>query len=369
MAREKANAVPWDMAIIGAGPAGSICAYSALATSGAIRVALIDRETFPRNKACGDAIPYEAVPELKELGLEVILDGRPEIRRIQVTCPEKFGYLKKLFENYKVSYYFVERLIFDNYLFESAIRKGAYDCTGYQLTDGKYDESDALWNLTLKHRSGTVTEIQCKILVGADGAGSKVRRLAGLDLNEDRHMGLALRTYARAEGLPEKTIRVDYLESIIPAFGWTFPLTGDKVNIGIGIDKRDFRDNRKRLVWYFDEYVKYLRCKGVALLDLGKIKSHPLPFGSQILPLTPKQQVALIGDAGAMIDPFTGDGIHYGISAGRLLGRLVAQCLEQEGDLQTSLASYERGYIERFAATIERSQSSREWIRFQKLFA
>ena len=67
----------WDMAVVGAGPAGSVCACSALAASEGIRVALIDRETFPRDKSCGrrESGP-DAVSVLRELGLDDVFEGR-----------------------------------------------------------------------------------------------------------------------------------------------------------------------------------------------------------------------------------------------------------------------------------------------------
>ena len=42
----KTDAAPWDMAIIGAGPAGSVCACSALAVSDRMCVALIKRRNI-----------------------------------------------------------------------------------------------------------------------------------------------------------------------------------------------------------------------------------------------------------------------------------------------------------------------------------
>ncbi len=362
------EAKPWDMAVVGAGPAGSVCAYSALGASGPIRVALIDRDVFPRDKSCGDAIPLDAAVELKELGLGEIVGGRPEIRQVRVTCPTGFDYLKRFTEKAELAYYFVERMAFDRYLFAAAIERGAQDYTGYKLTDGKFDETRGLWRLTLLERSGVATELCCGVLVGADGAGSQVRRLAGLERNEDAHIGLGLRAYAQARDQADDTVRIDYLESLIPAPAWTAPLGEGKVNLGLGIDKRDYRRKCRPLRSYLDEYVQYLQADGVTIENLGNIKTHPLPFGSQAVPLAPGKRTALIGDAASMIDPFTGDGIHCGIWAGRFLGNSVARCMKRGGDVQTALENYATAYAERFGRSMETSQSTREWIRFHALF-
>ena len=362
------------MAVIGAGPAGSVCAYSALATSERMRVALIDREVFPRDKSCGDAIRHDAALMLRELDLGSIFDGRPIIRNIQATSPPEFRYLEMLLEDADPAdpigqgYYIIERKVFDHYLFEAAIGQGARDCTGYRLTDAEFDESDKLWNLALRGQAKAIIELRCRVLVGADGAGSRVRRLVGLDLNEDEHCALALRAYAQAEGLAERTLRIDWLKSLIPGYGWVFPLAEGKVNIGVIIDKRDFKRDNRRLESYLDEYVRYLGNNGVAISNLDDIKTHPLPLGSQSLPFVPRQQVALIGDAAAMINPFTGEGIQYGIWAGCSLGHAVGRCVNQGGSVQAALESYARAYTERFAESMKRYQSLRTWVRFQKFF-
>lgn len=72
------DASRWDMAVIGAGPTGSARAHSALAACANMRVALVDRETFPRDKACGDAVRQEAAVTLGEFGPESFAEAYAE---------------------------------------------------------------------------------------------------------------------------------------------------------------------------------------------------------------------------------------------------------------------------------------------------
>ncbi len=358
---------PCDIAVVGAGPAGSTCACSALAESEGIRIALIDQETFPRDKSCGDAIRDEAVSALGELGLDAVFEGRPSIRLLRATFPPKFRYLERFVDFEQYAYHIVERKLFDNALYEAAVQRGAHDFTGYRLTDAAFDESAGLWTLTLKKRSGQDAVVRSKVLVGADGASSRVRRIAGLDLNKDEHLSVGLRAYAQAEGLDEEALRIDFLESLIPGYGWIFPLKDGKVNIGIGLDIRDYRGIGKGLNAHLDDYIRYLAGEGIRIRDLGDIKSHPLPLGSQVLPLVPQQHVALIGDAAAMIDPFTGEGIHFGIWAGRALGCAIAKGM-READLQTTLECFAKAYVEKFGRNMEDSQDLRVMRRVQRIF-
>ena len=370
--RGQTDARTWDMAVVGAGPAGSVCAHSALATSPRMRVALIDRDRFPRDKACGDAVSTIAAQTLRELDLGAIFEGRPVISRYELTNPplRQQQHMAKGPDNESEAgknYYIVERNVFDHYLCAAAMTRGARDYTGYKLTNAVFDEGERLWNITLRERTGAVTGLRCRTLVGADGVGSRVRQLMGIQYDKTKHTAFALRAYARATGMAEDVMRVDWLDSLSPGYGWTFPLGAGKVNIGVGIDSRDFKRAGRRLNSYLDEYVLHLNRRGVAICDLHNAMTHPL-LGSSFLPLVPQRQVGLVGDAAAMINPLNGEGIHYGIWAGASLGRAVGDCVNRNGSVDAALESYAQAYGQQFGEDFKRCVNLLNWIRFRKLF-
>ncbi len=358
------------MAVVGAGPAGSVCACSALNSFGEMRVALIDQHQFPRDKSCGDAIRDDAVSVLRELDIGAIFDGRPVIRDLQISFPPTFSYLEKVFGLQRHSYYVIAREVFDHYLYKMALQQGAGDYTGHRLIDANFDEAGKFWKLILKTSSGSAVRIRCKTLVGADGASSRVRRLAGLERQQDQHLSLGIRAYAQAKGSTGTHLHFDFLKSVLPGYGWVFPLHGGKVNIGVGIDRRDYKRAGRRMESYLYEYIRYLGDRDVALGQPEKIMTGPLPLASQAVPLVPKQRVALIGDAAAMIDPFSGEGIHFGIWAGRTLGQIIGQCIESgnDEDLEDGLHNYAKAYTERFARPMEFSETLRVQARFYNFF-
>lgn len=66
----------YDVLVVGAGPAGSIAAITAARRK--LRVGLIDRQTFPRDKPCGDGIGPGVVRLLRELDLgDVLAEEKP----------------------------------------------------------------------------------------------------------------------------------------------------------------------------------------------------------------------------------------------------------------------------------------------------
>ncbi len=78
---------PYDVAIVGAGPAGSASAIL-LARAG-WRVALVDRSTFPRDKPCAEYLSPAAEPLLTELGVMEQLEAtRPaRLRGFRIFAP------------------------------------------------------------------------------------------------------------------------------------------------------------------------------------------------------------------------------------------------------------------------------------------
>ena len=353
----------WDVAVIGAGPAGSVCACSALSTSPRLRVALVDMAAFPRDKACGDAVQLDAADLLRELGYGAVFDGRPLISRAARNFPaelSRFGageYLQK--------HYIIEREIFDNHLFSGALRQGAGDFSEHRFVDAAFDAAAGLWRLTLTRRSGARMELRCALLVGADGPSSRVRRLLGVERQRSAHNAVALRAYAQAEGLDMGAIRIDSLRSLLPGYGWTFPLLGPKVNIGVAVQMREYKRAGRRLESYLHEYLEHLAEDGVRIRGLSDVDAHPLPLASQPVALAPHPRAALVGDAAAMVNPFTGEGIHYGIWAGRALGHALGSSANANASWQTALASYAQAYAEEYREHMKAYGRLRDMIRFQ----
>ena len=76
----------WDVAVVGAGPAGTAAAMSALRTRPDARVLLLDRADFPRDKSCGDGIAPQALDELARVGAAGVLADRVPVRRLRIVC-------------------------------------------------------------------------------------------------------------------------------------------------------------------------------------------------------------------------------------------------------------------------------------------
>ena len=117
-------------------------------------------------------------------------------------------------------------------------------------------------------------------------------------------------------------------DSIMPGYGWIFPLHGDVVNVGAGLLNtfKGFKDLSARRV--FDIFVRMLPEEwGISEeTATGQVKSGPLPMGFNRRPLA-QPGMLVIGDAGGLVNPFNGEGISYAMETGKLAAELVYESL------------------------------------------
>ncbi len=164
----------FDVAVIGGGPAGSVCA--AFSAASGLRVVLIEREKFPREKVCGDCLNPECWPILRRLGIDQCVRASPHgaldwvefisvgDRHVRIDLPRG--------EEAEIA---VKRSAFDSVLLERARKLGAEIREASTLTS--IEKSDSAWKLTTTE---TATAFRARVLVAADGRNSTVARLLGL---------------------------------------------------------------------------------------------------------------------------------------------------------------------------------------------
>jgi flavin-dependent dehydrogenase len=104
-----------EVAIIGAGPAGSTLA--ALLAACGVEVTLFDRDVFPRDKLCGEFLSYDALPVLERLGIS--LEGAPRISHCRVIGSRVYEF------DFPHEARGVSRLLFDDLLLRAAVARGA----------------------------------------------------------------------------------------------------------------------------------------------------------------------------------------------------------------------------------------------------
>jgi geranylgeranyl reductase family protein len=303
----------FDALVVGAGPAGSIAA-TVLAQGGA-RVALVDKAKFPRDKACGDLVGPRGVQLLTDLGIAIhgaIAVGDmnvvgPTTRRVRLPC-----FPGRTYPGHALA---LPRVDFDAALHEAAVGAGA-EAFMDRVAKPLWGD-DGLDGFSLS----TGTELRADIIIGADGASSRVA-VAG-DLVDRRRVlwGFAVRAYVDEHvDLPHIVLWERTPWRAFPGYGWMFPGPGGRANLGLGLGTLSTREGAATVVRELPAFVRTLR--GLELLGgaapvrtlggwlkLGMVGTNPA-----------RGRVLLVGDAAGLVNPLQGEGISQAMRSGRAAG-------------------------------------------------
>ena len=348
--------IHYDAVIIGAGPAGCACAL-ALKDSG-LKVAIIDKQAFPRDKVCGDAIPGRAI---KTLG---IID--PEFEKAFKSFPKKeetkktvlFYKGNQLTFNWVRPAYTCTRMEFDNFLLTLVKENTATDI--YLNTEpGKLIISENNITIPLK---GSDTIISAKILIGADGTHSAVgRQLTNKTLDRKHHVGSVRAYYRNVAGCNADTTEIYFDKQFLPSYLWVFPLPDNRVNAGFGMLSSEIakrKVNLRNTFYAFIDRVPELNQKFKHATRVGDLEGFGLPLGSNITTLS-GSRFMLAGDAASLIDPISGDGIGNAMLSGRLAAEQVVSCCKQ----QEYTAAFMQQYDVALLHAIGKELKTRYWVQ------
>ena len=302
-----------EIAVVGAGPAGSIAAFT-LAERGR-DVILIDKRSFPRDKACGDGLTSSAVAFLYKLGLEQSLVGAQPIDGVRIFVDWRERESTKMSTGSAGRPHrscCMPREQLDHALVELACAAGARMVNGYVTQPLQVNESVVGVELT---RGADRLAVHARHVIAADGATSRLRRQLSGQLPPPRAFAYAVRRYVRSDQpfTPLFEIYAPLPDGVMNyGYGWVFPVGERVANIGLGYLSTRGLPHPRSINELLDSFLAALqRSQGDRLGNLDPIgRAIGGSFGGDFAAKRCQLGgVIFLGDAGQVTDPITGEGI------------------------------------------------------------
>lgn len=329
----------FDVIISGAGPAGCTAAL-ALRSSG-LSVALIEKEMFPREKVCGDAIPAYVPKVLATIdpsyraALEEIEDKKP-VSICRYVAPDRTA----LDISFREKGLVCRRSVFDSFLLDLASRLDNLTVlTGTRIKDIRAGDQG------FSVSTGNGEELTARLLIGCDGSTGISKRILTPCKQEPSEGSVAVRAYfSGIKDNPPETLEFHFLKELLPGYFWIFPLPGNEFNAGIGMPSAKVKSgkiNLRDLLMKIIENDPVIGPRFSGASVKGDIKGHFLPV------FTRKRKISgdrfmLCGDAASLVNPATGAGIGQAMQSGRYAGWQAVKCFQKNDFSEGFMRSYDR---------------------------
>ena len=359
------NEENFDAIVVGGGPGGSSAAgYLAMAGK---KVLLIEKDVWPRDKICGDAVGGKSLGHVKNLGVKTTLESTPHFRvtgikfsspkgnTVRVALPEED--VQRLEAGYSLPRMQFDHLLFDrcqNLVRENGgkVIQGA-KVTNVLFDDGRGGDDPGVGSGDSRHAKGVQLTIGGKKgeeftyysseVIGAGGyqcpvAKAVVKDSYGEEMVDQKHYCGGYREYWKNVKGCEGTvgdIEIHFVDSVIPGYFWIFPVSDDVANVGIGMVIDLLKKNKTKLKAMQKDVIEnhplFKERFAEAEMIEGSGKGWQLPFGSprKKEKLQPRRSsmkgIRLVGDAASLVDPFSGEGVGNALVSGELAANHILE--------------------------------------------
>ena len=308
----------YDAIIVGGGPAGASCA--AVCAAAGLRVLVVERAVFPRDKVCGDCLNPDAWPTLARLGVEDAVRALPHAPLRTVEFAGLRGAPVRLpLPGHARGEIAVKRSVLDALLLQNAVTRGA-----------DVHQGQAVSKVQHTGEGFAVGAATARFLVAADGRNSLVARSLGL-LAEHRQPAtdrIGLQTHVPCP--PDFGPRVQ-MRWFALGYGGLCPVGGGELNISLAGPPGTLDQLKQWAREEFDLAADH------AWRTIAPLDREPAPRAAVA---RGEGAVFLVGDAARVVEPFTGEGIYYALRSGELAAQEIVSVIQGKRNITRAAARY-----------------------------
>lgn len=328
----------FDVVVVGAGPGGTTCAL-ALKDSG-LKVAIIDKCDFPRDKVCGELMHRKTVETITSIipAFDQEFKKYPKTLVLKRTKMHYKG--KTVTYNWEGESYTCPRIHFDNFLLNKVKEAGNISIFT-NTTPDKFITDESGVTITLKNSDHT---FRAKVIIGADGVNSVVaKQLANKTINKEHYLGAVRTYYSNITDLQSNTSEIFFNSKFHLNCLWVFPVEGGQANVGFGLLSSDISKKKINLKEAFYQYFKIdkdLEEKFKNAKQEGALEGFGVSLGS-VMGTVSGNRFLLIGDAASLTNPISGTGMGNAVVSGKLAADQVKECFRQQNFSASFIHAYD----------------------------
>ena len=294
----------YEVAIVGAGPAGSLLGYYLGQKN--IPTLIIEKKKLPRPKVCGGGLTKRTL-DILPFDIESVVEDVATTATLSVKNHTVFS---------KTYPYPITALVmrdrFDHLLVQHAVDKGCILMDGTEFMGFTGPPG----NMTVHTSSGS---IRAGIVIGADGIHSRVASRLGLGIRNKQMIAVEAEAVLKQPNQTmdrfRHTIQFD-IGQVPNGYGWVFP---KKNHLSIGILSLSKKTKGIR-----NDLFAFINAKKLDhRIESLSYRGHGIPYGPNPNNRYANDYGLLIGDATGIVDPITGEGIYYAVRGARLAAETI----------------------------------------------
>ncbi|HEY6138686.1 MAG TPA: geranylgeranyl reductase family protein [Thermoanaerobaculia bacterium] len=300
----------WDVAVVGCGPAGATAALC-LARQG-VRVIAFDKQSFPREKVCGDGLMPDALRVLTRLGLiDRVRASAFAANRLILYSPSQIALPIAM-----------QALVMKRFDLD-AIIAGAAAEAGATIEQGRVENVSVEADRVSLSVSGRV--VSARTLVLATGADTRLLEQAGM-VTRKIASGVAVRQYIRSTAAIDDLV-VSFERQLVPGYAWIFPTGNGEYNIGCGVVYRDGERNAPPLHEALQRFLRECepaRAISAGMISATRVAGATLRSGLRGAEFARTPNVLAIGETIGCTLPVSGEGIGKAMETGEIAAAAIA---------------------------------------------